>query len=73
MLEENVDGGTEGGVRREEPRVRDWVVCQADEEEDKTSDVSVSKGSGFHCASVWNPFSPLVYIETNKENAVQMS
>lgn len=38
------------GVRREDPLVSDWVVCQEDEE-DKKSDVSVSKGLGFHCAS----------------------
>lgn len=61
VVEENVDLGTAGGVRREEPLVRDWVVCQVDEEEeDRKSDVSVSKGSGFHCASLWIPFSPLV-------------
>lgn len=67
MLEENVDGGTEGVVRREEPLVRDWVVCQEDEEEDKKSDVSLSKWSGFHCASVWIPFRPFVYIGTKKK------
>lgn len=60
VVEENADGGTLGGVRREEPLVRDWVVCQVEEEEDRKSDVSVSKGSGFHCASLWIPFSPLV-------------
>lgn len=66
VVEENVELGTAGGVRREEPLVRDWVVCQVDdedeeeEEEDRKSDVSVSKGSGFHCASLWIPFSPLV-------------
>lgn len=51
MLEENVDAGTEGGVRREEPLVRDWVACQGDDVEEMKSDVRVSKGSGFHCAS----------------------
>lgn len=60
VAEENVDGGTEGGERREEPLVSDWVACQVDEEEDRKSDASVSKGSGFHCASLWIPFSPLV-------------
>lgn len=60
VLEDTMDTGTEGGVRREEPRVRDWVVCQGDEEEVRKSDASVSKGSGFHCASLWIPFSPLV-------------
>ncbi len=60
VLEDNVDAGAEGGVRREEPLVRDWVVCQRDEEEERRSDASVSKGSGFHCASLWIPFSPLV-------------
>lgn len=62
VLEENADGGTVGGARREEPLVRDWVVCQEDEdeEEERKSDASVSKGSGFHCASLWIPFSPLV-------------
>ena len=54
------DAGTAGGARREEPLVRDWVVCQGVEEEEKISDASVSKGSGFHCASLWIPFSPLV-------------
>lgn len=56
----NVDTGTEGGARREEPLVRDWVVCQEDDEEERTSEASVPKGSGFHCASLWIPFSPLV-------------
>lgn len=50
VLEDIVDTGTEGGVRREEPLVRDWVVCQE----------SWSKGSGIHCASLWIPFRPLV-------------
>lgn len=64
VLEENVDGGTEGGARMEEPLVRDWVFRQLleeeEEEEENKSDVSVSKGSGFHCASLWIPFSPFV-------------
>lgn len=34
----------------------DWE----DEEEERKSVVSVSKGSAFHCASLWIPFSPLV-------------
>lgn len=54
------DTGTAGGARRDEPLVRDWVVCQEDEEEVRKSEASVSKGSGFHCASLWIPFSPLV-------------
>lgn len=58
VLEDDVDAaGTEGGARREEPLVRDWVACQ---EDDGKSEVSASKGSGFHCASIWIPFSPLV-------------
>lgn len=57
--EENVDGGTEGGERRREPLLRDWVVHCKDEEERK-SDASVSNGSGFTCASLRNPFSPFV-------------
>lgn len=57
VLEDNVDAGTEGGVRREEPLLRDWVVCQ---EEERNSDASISRGSGFHCASLGIPFSPLV-------------
>lgn len=56
----DADEGTEGGARREEPRVRDWVVCQEEEEEERRPEASVSKGSGFHCASLWIPFSPLV-------------
>lgn len=59
------DGGKEGGARREEPLVRDWVERQEDEEERK-SGASVSKGSGFHCASLWIPFSPLVYTGTKQ-------
>lgn len=57
------DVGTAGGARREEPRVRDCVVCHFDEEEEEEeskSDVRASKGSGFHCASLWIPFRPLV-------------
>lgn len=60
VLEDDLDAGTEGGARRDEPRVRDWVLVQGDEEEERKSDASVSKGSGFHCASLWIPFSPLV-------------
>ena len=59
------DAGTEGGARcRDEPLFRDWVVCQdveEEEEERRSKDVSVSKGSGFHCASLWIPFIPLVW------------
>lgn len=57
------DMGTAGGARREEPRVRDCVVCHFDEEEEveeRKSDVRASKGSGFHCASLWIPFRPFV-------------
>lgn len=54
------DVGTAGGARRDEPRVRDCVVCHFDEEEERKSDVRASKGSGFHCASLWIPFKPLV-------------
>lgn len=60
VLEENVDAGMEGGVGREEPLVRDWVVCQGEHVEERNSGASVSKGSGFHCASSWIPFSPFV-------------
>lgn len=69
VLEDGADTGTEGGARREEPRVRDWVVCQGDDDEEedeeeegeeRKSDVRVSKGSSFHCASLWIPFSPFV-------------
>lgn len=35
-------------------------MCQGVEEEERMSDASVSKGSGFHCASPWIPFSPLI-------------
>lgn len=54
------DVGTAGGARRQEPRVRDCVVCHLDEEEGRKSDVRSSKGSSFHCASLWIPFKPLV-------------
>lgn len=59
VLEDTVEAGAEGGSRREAPLVRDWVVCQRAEEE-KKSDASVLTRSGFHCASLWIPFSPLV-------------
>lgn len=59
VLEEN-GAGTDGGARRKEPLVRDCVLYQEDEEEEKMSDVSESKGSDFHCASLWISFSPLV-------------
>lgn len=58
--EECVNEGREGGAQREEPLLRDWVVSREDEEEENRSDVRESKGSGFHCASLWNPFSPLL-------------
>lgn len=64
VLEEEDEGGAAGGARREEPRVRDCVVCHFDEEEEeeeeRKSEVRASKGSGFHCASLWIPFKPLV-------------
>lgn len=61
VVEENRGGGTGGAERREEPRVRDCVLCQDEEEdEERRSAGSVLKGSGFHCASLWNPFIPLV-------------
>lgn len=60
VLEEKRDAGICGGDRSEEPLVKDWVSCHLDEdEEERKSDVRVSKGSGFHCASLWIPFSPL--------------
>lgn len=59
VVEEKGGGGTEGGERRKEPLFSDWVVCWEDEEERK-SGVSVSKGSGFSCASFRNPFSPFI-------------
>lgn len=59
--EEKTRVGTEGGARRDEPLFRDWVLCQdVEEAEERRSDVSASKGSGFHCASLWIPFIPLV-------------
>lgn len=60
VFEDCFDIGTAGGERREVPLVRDWVVCQEEEEEERKSHASVSKGSGFHCASLWIPFSPFV-------------
>lgn len=66
MLEDNLGAGAVGGARREEPLVRDCVARQSDEvqeeeeEEERKSHASVSKGSGFHCASLWIPFSPFV-------------
>lgn len=60
VLELNMDKvGAEGGARREEPLLRDWVA-RLEEEEERKSDESVSKGSGFHCASFGIPFSPFV-------------
>ena len=59
----DVDEGTVGGGRRDEPLVRDCVVCQEDEEdeeEEEEEERSESKGSGFHCASLWISVSPLV-------------
>lgn len=62
VVEEKADGGTEGGERRDEPLVSDWVACQEDEEdEEKMSDERVSNGSGFHCACLWIPFSPFTW------------
>lgn len=58
-VEENVDAGTAGGVHREEPLFRDWVVCQGIDEDERTSDENALKGSFFHCASPCTPFSPL--------------
>lgn len=60
MFEDSLDAGTTGCAHRDEPLVRDCVVCQEEDEEDNKSHVSVSKGLGFHCASLWIPFSPLV-------------
>lgn len=60
MLEDDLDAGTDGGAHIEEPLVRDWVVRQSGEEEKRKSDASESKGLGFHCASLWIPFSPFV-------------
>lgn len=56
MCEDSLDAGT-GSACREEPLLRDCVAWQ--EEENKWR-VRGSKGSGFHCASLWSPFSPLV-------------
>lgn len=67
MLDDNPDAVTAGGARREEPLVRDWVVCQGDEEEERTSHASALKGSGFHCASLWIPFSPFIYGGTKQK------
>lgn len=60
VFENGLDAGAAGGARRDEPRVRDWVVIQEEDGEENRSHASVSKGSAFHCASLWNPFSPLV-------------
>lgn len=60
VFENGLDAGAAGGARRDEPRVRDWVVIREEDGEENRSHASVSKGSGFHCASLWNPFSPLV-------------
>lgn len=67
VFEDSLDAGGTGGARREEPLVRDWVVFQDEEdEEEEKSHASVSKGSGFHCASLWIPFSPLVCGRTQQ-------
>lgn len=73
MLEDNLGAGAVGGARREEPLVRDCVARQSDEvqegeeeEEERKSHASVSKGSGFHCASLWIPFSPFVCGSTKQ-------
>lgn len=60
VFEDSLDAGTTGGARRDEPLVRDWVVFQEEDVEENKSHASVLKGSGFHCASFWIPFSPLV-------------
>lgn len=59
MFEDSLDAGV-GGPRRDEPRVKDWVVFQEEDEEERKSHASVSKGLGFRCASLWIPLSPLV-------------
>lgn len=71
MLEDNLGAGAVGGARREEPLFRDWVAPQSDEvqeeeEEERKSHASVSKGSGFHCASLWIPFTPFVCGSTKQ-------
>lgn len=50
--------GRVGAERKEEFLVSDWVLSQ----EAERSEVSVSKGSGFHCASLWIPFTPLIWV-----------
>lgn len=68
MLEDGpaVRAEADGATRSEEPLVRDWVARQSDEvekeeeDEERKSHASVLKGSGFHCASLWIPFSPFV-------------
>lgn len=60
VFEDRLDAGTAGGARRDEPLVRDWVVFQEEDGEENRSHASVLKGSAFPCASLWNPFSPLV-------------
>lgn len=69
---DSVDKGSKGGMCGEVPLVRDLVACH-EEKEGKKSDASASKGSGFHCASIWIPFSPLVYTKNKGENAPQLS
>lgn len=64
VVEENTDGGTEGGAWREEPLLSDWVLCQ--EGAEWKSNASLSKGLGLHCASLWIPFNPFVYKDTKR-------
>lgn len=56
VKEEKEGVGRVGAERKEEFLVSDWVLSQ----EEERSEVSVSKGSGFHCASLWIPFTPLI-------------
>lgn len=51
VFEDILDAGTAGGAHRDKPLVKDWVVFQEEEGENK-SHPSVLKGSGFHCASL---------------------
>lgn len=72
MLEDKGNMGICDGCS-EEPLVKDWVSCHlVEDEQERKSDVRVSKGSGFHCASLWIPFSPLA-CETGAESDLTAS
>lgn len=53
-----------GAWRREQLRVRDWVLSQ--QVEGRRPELRGSKGSSFICASLWNPFTPLTCAQEKK-------